>query len=564
MMRRIGARSEASAEIQGALILLLVALTPTLCSAGILDPWQWARSDRIEVNIPWLPFENETRCYDDLGCLNITRSWYHLIHRPLNVFPLPREVINTRFILYTNENPTEGQVLIVAKDKSIKRSNFDPKRKTKFIIHGFIDTPLSNWVKEMRNELLKHGDYNVIIVDWAGGSLPLYTQATANTRLVGLEIAHLVKHLQTNYGLDTSDVHLIGHSLGAHTAGYAGERLEGQIGRITGLDPAEPYFQGMPSHLRLDWTDAQLVDVIHTDGKSIFFLGLPGYGMSQPCGHLDFYPNNGKEQPGCTDLSETTPSLPLTLIREGLEEASRVLVACNHVRAIKLFIESINSKCQYVAHECTDYTRFLRGECFSCKSNSSLSCGIMGYHADNSPALVKRISMGQDASALLGSKFFFSTGKEDPYCRRHYRITINLARPPTAESWVQGFMKVTLHADNGVIRNMDLTPNGYMKLEHGTTRRIVVAHPGGAANDLGKIRRVELSWAYDMDVLQPRSLCFFWCNDKLYVDNIVVDMMELPGRGKREADFSSKLCSASRQDYAEINSGSSASFVDNC
>ncbi|XP_015122366.1 pancreatic triacylglycerol lipase [Diachasma alloeum] len=564
MMRRIGARPEVFVEIQGALILLLVALTPTLCSAGILDPWQWARSDRIEVNIPWLPFENETRCYDDLGCLNITRSWYHLIHRPLNVFPLPREVINTRFILYTNENPTEGQVLIVAKDKSIKRSNFDPKRKTKFIIHGFIDTPLSNWVKEMRNELLKHGDYNVIIVDWAGGSLPLYTQATANTRLVGLEIAHLVRHLQTNYGLDTSDVHLIGHSLGAHTAGYAGERLEGQIGRITGLDPAEPYFQGMPSHLRLDWADAQLVDVIHTDGKSIFFLGLPGYGMSQPCGHLDFYPNNGKEQPGCTDLSETTPSLPLTLIREGLEEASRVLVACNHVRAIKLFIESINSKCQYVAHECTDYARFLRGECFSCKSNSSLSCGIMGYHADNSPALVKRISMGQDASALLGSKFFFSTGKEDPYCRRHYRITINLARPPTAESWVQGFMKVTLHADNGVIRNMDLTPNGYMKLEHGTTRRIVVAHPGGAANDLGKIRRVELSWAYDMDVLQPRSLCFFWCNDKLYVDNIVVDMMELPGRGKREADFSSKLCSASRQDYAEINSGSSASFVDNC
>ena len=51
----------------------------------------------------------------------------------------------------------------------------------------------------MRNELLKHGDYNVIIVDWAGGSLPLYTQATANTRLVGLEIANLIKHLQVRF-----------------------------------------------------------------------------------------------------------------------------------------------------------------------------------------------------------------------------------------------------------------------------------------------------------------------------------------------------------------------------
>nr|KAF7412973.1 hypothetical protein H0235_012824 [Vespula pensylvanica] len=532
-MRRSDTSKYDVSEVAGVTILLLVALTPALCSAGILDPFQWARSDRIEVNIPWLPFENETRCYDELGCLNITRSWYHLMHRPLNVFPLPREVINTSFILYTNDNPTVGHVLMVAKDKSIKYSNFDPKRKTKFIIHGFIDTPLSSWVKEMRNELLKHGDYNVIVVDWAGGSLPLYTQATANTRLVGLEIAHLIKHLQTNYGLDPNDIHLIGHSLGAHTAGYAGEKLRGNIGRITGLDPAEPYFQGMPSHIRLDYTDAQLVDVIHTDGKS--------YGMSQACGHLDFYPNNGKEQPGCTDLSETTPSLPLTLIREGFDEASRVLVACNHVRAIKLFTESINSKCQYIAHECSSYTTFLKGECFSCKGNDSLNCAIMGYHADASPALLKRRAIKQDVSSLLGSKFFFNTGKEDPYCRRHYRITINLARPPTAESWVQGFMKVTLHADNGLIRNMDLTPSGYMRLEHGSSVRMVVAHPSGS---IGKIRRVELSWSYDMDVLQPRSLCFFWCNDRLYVNSVNVDVMELPGRGNDDDDVMTMMMMA--------------------
>lgn len=47
----------------------------------------------------------------------------------------------------------------------------------------------------MRDELLKAEDLNVIVVDWAGGSLPLYTQATANTRLVGLEIAHLINYL---------------------------------------------------------------------------------------------------------------------------------------------------------------------------------------------------------------------------------------------------------------------------------------------------------------------------------------------------------------------------------
>lgn len=48
----------------------------------------------------------------------------------------------------------------------------------------------------MRREFLKHADWNVIVVDWAGGSLPLYTQATANTRLVGLEVAYFVNYLK--------------------------------------------------------------------------------------------------------------------------------------------------------------------------------------------------------------------------------------------------------------------------------------------------------------------------------------------------------------------------------
>lgn len=50
----------------------------------------------------------------------------------------------------------------------------------------------------------------------------------------------------------------------------------------------------MPAKYKLDPGDAKLVDVIHT---SVRILGL-----SEPQGHVDFYPNGGRFQPGCPDL----------------------------------------------------------------------------------------------------------------------------------------------------------------------------------------------------------------------------------------------------------------------
>lgn len=55
----------------------------------------------------------------------------------------------------------------------------------------------------------------------------------ANTRVVGTHVAQLLQILTTVYDIDLINVHIIGHSLGAHTAGYVGEYLE-NIGRITG------------------------------------------------------------------------------------------------------------------------------------------------------------------------------------------------------------------------------------------------------------------------------------------------------------------------------------------
>ena len=90
----------------------------------------------------------------------------------------------------------------------------------------------------------------------------------------------------------TSDFHLIGHSLGSHIAGYAGERLKtsgvGLLGRISALDPAEPLFQSMPEFVRLDPGDADFVDVIHTDAKSILMFGKFCVKIS-PAGDLSFF-----------------------------------------------------------------------------------------------------------------------------------------------------------------------------------------------------------------------------------------------------------------------------------
>jgi pimeloyl-ACP methyl ester carboxylesterase len=69
----------------------------------------------------------------------------------------------------------------------------------------------------------------VIVVVWTRGAFGVYTQAVANTRVVGAVIANMVNTLHSAAGVDFGNVHLVGHSLGAQVCGYAGERRHFEI-----------------------------------------------------------------------------------------------------------------------------------------------------------------------------------------------------------------------------------------------------------------------------------------------------------------------------------------------
>lgn len=84
-------------------------------------------------------------------------------------------------------------------------------------------------------------------------------------------------------GMSLKDLTLVGHSLGAHVAGMCAKRMNSteKIGTIIGLDPASVGFKFDEKDKRLSDTDADYVQVIHTD--------ITKFGMAKPMGHGELY-----------------------------------------------------------------------------------------------------------------------------------------------------------------------------------------------------------------------------------------------------------------------------------
>ncbi|KAJ8672751.1 hypothetical protein QAD02_004011 [Eretmocerus hayati] len=274
------------------------------------------------------------------------------------------------FNLYTRENAFGEEQLLLNNTEILYASHFNESRPTKLIIHGFSDTGKEAWIRGLVDAYLKYQDVNVIVLGWGVLAADPYPTAANNTKRVGEYLGTFLEFLCRESNLDLKDVHMCGHSLGSHVAGFAGSYLDGRVGRITGLDPASPLFETgagiVDPDYRLDPSDAQFVDVIHTSGTMFGFLA--------PIGHVDFYPNSGKfPQPGCNFVPTNT--------------------YCSHTRAYQLMTESIGSTSGFKSRSCDSWEKYKGGYC------------------DSNPIVL----MGEYASTSLRGNYFLTTNNAPPF-----------------------------------------------------------------------------------------------------------------------------------------------------
>ncbi|XP_069157357.1 pancreatic lipase-related protein 2 isoform X2 [Procambarus clarkii] len=454
------------------------------------------------------------RCYEALGCLVLDEAWWHPFLRPVNLWPQEPEVINTTFTLHTRptvQAERAGQagprkLLDPKQQLDLVLSPLDATKPTKVIIHGYKESAQTPWVTELTAGLLLYGDYNVIVVDWENGAQTSYLQAVANARLVGLEVARLLNTLAGTINLPPRSVHLLGYTLGAHVAGYSGERVEG-VGRITGLAPSALYFQELPPVVRLDETDAIFVDVIHTAGD--------GPGTSERCGTVDFYPNGGGDQPGCEDgTKDGTKDGTQDGTQDGGATKSLRGQSCSVMRAVDLFLASLLCHDCFLSHECTDQYLYNNGMCHWC-GDPNTRCAYLGLRAEEFLAQ-RRVRV----------PLHLTTSATHPFNVYPYRVWFNLAHPEEAEDCLDGELMLTLRGTNAYLTIT--LPGAPLRLSHGQPRGWVV----GLEEDLGAVEELVVYWQYQHKTFT--DCCRKDCNTNLYIQAVKVTPIDYLPESKRE------------------------------
>ncbi|XP_014020272.1 phospholipase A1 member A isoform X4 [Salmo salar] len=341
--------------------------------------------------------------------------------------------LQVQYLLLTRKN-TDCASLFSQESLSNNTSYFNSSLPTKIIVHGYRALGSKpSWVKQLAQALLRAQDANVVVVDWVYGASFAYNLVVENYKEVAVQISVLINQLQ-NHGCKLESFHFIGVSLGAHVSGFVGTLFKGEIGRITGLDPAGPMFKGADTFDRLDPSDALFVEAIHTDSDY--------FGISIPVGHADFFLNGGMDQAGCA---------------RSRFESMYGYVICDHMRALHVYISALNGTCPLTGIPCSSYEEFLKGRCLGCQGVFNGTCPQIGL-LENS---------GITASPLpQQEKLFLLTTSAPPFCAHHILVQLEVSPlDKTAE------VQVTLRT-----RGLPETEHRLRLETDGTVYRRVIAH----------------------------------------------------------------------------------------
>ncbi|NXJ59534.1 LIPHA Lipase, partial [Rostratula benghalensis] len=361
--------------------------------------------------------------------------------------------LQVQLLLYTRENPSCSERLI---EHNVTASEYlNTSKKIVFVIHGFRPTgspPV--WLGDIRKLLLSAEDINLIIVDWNRGATTVnYRTAVENCRKVAEILKNYVDQMLVD-GASLDTMYMIGVSLGAHIAGFVGQKYNGKIGRITGLDPAGPSFNREPPEGRLDHTDAQFVDVIHSDAGALGFM--------KSLGTIDFYANGGNGQPGC----------PRTLF-SGLH-----YFKCDHQRSVFLFLSSLKRRCDIITYPCKSYLDYKRGKCVDCEAFQPMSCPVLGYYADRWKNLL--IPLGSPI------KTYFDTSDRDPFCMYNYLLDIITWNKSIRKGFIK--VKITDYTGNTLESEMNREASTFQQY-----KRVKILT--GFYQDLDKISKISLTFS---------------------------------------------------------------------
>lgn len=280
------------------------------------------------------------------------------------------------YFLYSSTDPQNYTVI----DADNLERFRDTEDQIVFLIHGWTNSRESQWLHDLKDAfLVRDSNSSVIIVDWKDPANQFYYVSSINTFDVSEHITKLLVNLYRNYGVNKKNFLLVGHSLGGQIIGFVGKlflkETQEKLPRIIALDPAGPLFLSRPIDKRLTKDDAEVVEVVHSDGGT--------FGYPSECGTIDFFPNGGSSQPGCKriDLADLvgTFSDPIT---------------CDHRRAWAYFTEAILNPNTLVAQKCESWSKFKKGRC---EKGSDVAMG--------------------DLSTTATGSYYLETNKDRPYSK---------------------------------------------------------------------------------------------------------------------------------------------------